>query len=319
MTLLDKLFKPVLKKIIVNRWNYTESEYNKAAEMGLFDIFDLNKLRYRIKAEPVCSSHCSGCHNEGCVLYFNALGLLIRHKCPPYICIHGLSQISPIIYIYYDYLLQGKSPEEITFKHISCTDIGLDMGGLGNNLFKISIEKMPLLEFLRFMLTMSKYIFLRNNKAKGKCEILKEVKNSEPLIEPTDFMKTLPLSAEELNRFLNFQTRVKRLKSIEKFKDYKIVVKVVSSKGCIAGHSEGDEFYIDSMGKVNCSNNGICIMALHKIWWRIILIFERMTYVETDINNFQGKIFDLPINCYGGRYPISECGEILMTVQLEKQ
>ena len=59
-------------------------------------------------------------------------------------------------------------------------------------------------------------------------------------------------------------------------------------------------------------------MTLHKILWRVILILERMTYANTDVEEFKGKIFDLPINCYGGRFPLSECGEILMKVSLRK-
>ena len=86
MNILDRLLKPALKKIIVNRWNYIEEEYKKAAKIGFFDVFNLNTLRYWIKAEPVCSNHCSGCHNEGKPLFFNALGLLIKHKCPSFIC-----------------------------------------------------------------------------------------------------------------------------------------------------------------------------------------------------------------------------------------
>jgi len=112
-----------------------------------------------IKAEPICSSHCSGCHNEGRPLYFNALGLLLRHKCPPFVCIHALSQLSPLIYVYYDCLLEGRDPNEMLFKHVTCTDIGLEAGGLGKNLFRVTVEKMPFVEFMRFMLTMSFYLF----------------------------------------------------------------------------------------------------------------------------------------------------------------
>ena len=79
---------------------------------------------------------------------------------------------------------------------------------------------------------------MKNRKARGKCEILKETEKVNPLIEPTDFMKNLPISTDELKLFLSSETRVKRLKSIEKFKDFKIVVKVVSSKACISGHKK---------------------------------------------------------------------------------
>ena len=320
MKVLDKMLKPILKRIIINRWNYSEKEYEKADQLGLFDVFSMETLSYWIKAEPICSNHCSGCHHEEKPFYFNALGLLIKHKCPSFICIHGLSQISPIIYIYYDYLLQGKSPENLTFKHISCTDIGLEKGGLGNNLFEISVEKMPLWEFFRFMITMSKYIFVKNRKAVGNCFKIKNPQN-KPIQEPTEFMKKLPITENELKKFLSSPERLKRLKSIEKFKNFKIVVKIVSSEGCIAGYKEGDEFYINSAGMIlnENSHQNLCIMAFTKLWWRVILMLERMTYAEQNEKDFESKIFDLPINCFGAGFPVGECGEILMKVELKRK
>ena len=79
MSYIDRLMQPILKRIVMNRWNYTEEEYQLAGRVGFFDVLDLKAMSYWIKAEPICSSHCSGCHNEGRPLYFNALGLLLRH------------------------------------------------------------------------------------------------------------------------------------------------------------------------------------------------------------------------------------------------
>ena len=148
MSFADMLMKPIMNRITKNRWNYTDKELSKAKEFGLLDALSLKAMGYWIVADPICSSHCSGCHNEGRPLYFNAMGMLIRHKCPSSICIHGLSQLSPIIYNYYDYLLQGKDPNDMVFKHATCTDIGLEAGGLGNNFFRVTYEKMPIMEFL---------------------------------------------------------------------------------------------------------------------------------------------------------------------------
>jgi len=315
MKFMDTLMKPFLKIIIKNRWGYTESEYRKALELGLFDVLDMEAMRYWLVVEPVCSNHCSGCHNEGRPFYFNPMGMLIKHKCPPGICIHGLSQLSPVIYDYYDHMLQGKDPNQMIFDHITCTDTGLELGGLGDNLFRVRREKMPFLEFVRFFSTMAPYLFIKNKRARGECKEVKEAPTSGGP-EPDGFMQGLPLSEGELEAFLASPRRVKRLRAIERFQDHRIVVKVVSSEGCIAGHKEGDEFLLDSMGKVLLGNNGdgICIMALSKIWWRVMLMMERMAAG----GELTSKLFDLPMNCYGAGLPLGACGEIMMTVEVRE-
>ena len=319
MKILDKLMKPVLKVIMKNRWGYTEQEYRKAMELGLFDVLGLKAMRYWLKADPVCSVHCSGCHNEGRPFYFNPMGMLVRYKCPPGICIHGLSQLSPVIYDYYDHLLQGKDPNGMIFNHVTCTDTGLELGGLGKNLFRVSHEKMPFLDFVRFMLTMAPYMFVKNRKARGECRVLEEAPTTGGP-EPDQFMRELPLKSEELEAFLASPGRARRLRAVERFRDHRIVIKVVSSQACIAGHKAGDEFLVDAMGVVLTPGNGggICIMALTKIWWRVMLMLERMAGAAEGGGEFESKIFDLPINCYGAGLPLGACGEILMTVELRK-
>jgi uncharacterized repeat protein (TIGR04076 family) len=245
------------------------------------------------------------------------MGMLIRHKCPPGVCIHGLSQLSPIIYNYYDHMLQGKDPNDMVFDHVTCTDIGLEMGGMGDNLFRITYEKMPFLEFMRFMLTMTPYIFFRNKRARGECRAVDEAPTSGGPA-PSEFMKGLSLEPQEMEAFLASPARVKRLCAAETYRDHRILVKVVSAHACIAGHKEGDEFTIDAIGRVQppADGEGICLMALHKIWWRVLLILERMAAAEEGGGNFQGTVFDLAMNCYGAGLPLGACGEILMKVEV---
>jgi uncharacterized repeat protein (TIGR04076 family) len=319
MDVLNRLSAPVLKIIIKNRWGYSEEEFRKAGELGFFGALDMEAMTYWLVAEPVCSSHCSGCHNEGRPFYFNPMGMLIRHKCPPGICIHGLSQLSPLIYDYYDHMLRKEDPNQMLFDHVTCTDAGLELGGLGDNLFKLRREKMPLVEFARFMMTMAPYLFVKNRRARGECRAAKEAPvRGGP--EPDGFMKGLPLDADELAAFLASPKRARRLRSIERFKDHHIVIRVISSRACIAGHEQGDEFHLDAVGRVLQSGGGegICIMALTKIWWRVMLMLERMAAAGDDAGSFESKLFDLPMNCYGAGLPLGACGEIMMVVEVRK-
>ena len=319
MSFIDKIMQPMFQRIILNRWDYTEEEYRQAEGLGLFGVLDLEAMRYWIVADPVCSAHCGGCHNEGRPLYFSAMGMLIRHKCPPSICIHGLSQLSPVIYNYYDHLLQGKDPNDMVFDHVTCTDLGLEMGGLGNNLFRVTYERMPFLEFARFMLSMTPYLLVRNKRGRGECRAVKEA----PITggpQPTAFMQGLPLSAAELAGFLASPGRVKRLRAAERYRDHRIVVRVTASEACIAGHKAGDEFFLDAMGRVQPpeEGQGICIMALTKIWWRVMLVLERMAAAPEGAAEASGSLFDLAMSCYGAGLPLGACGEIQMKVELRE-
>ena len=128
------------------------------------------------------------------------------------------------------------------------------------------------------------------------------------------------MEPKELETFLASPGRVKRLLAAKKFRDHRIVIKVVSSNACIAGHKKGDEFLIDSMGVVltNPDGRGLCIMALTKIWWRVMLMLERMADAGEGKGEFTSKLFDLPMNCYGAGLPLGACGEILMTVEVRE-
>ncbi len=59
-------------------------------------------------------------------------------------------------------------------------------------------------------------------------------------------------------------------------------------------------------------------MALTKIWWRVMLMLERMAGSGEGKGDFTGKIFDLPMSCCGAGLPLGPCGEILMRVELRE-
>jgi len=276
-------------------------------------------MRYWIKVEPVCARHCMGRSVEGKPFYLNAMGLLIRHKCPPEICVHAVAQISPLMYSYYDHMLQKKDPNTTIFDHVACTDPGLEEGGLGSNLFRITREKMPLWEYLRSSLSLAPFMFLWNKKQVGACRAVKEAPATGGP-EPSDFMRELPLEEGELEAFLASPKRVQRLRALEKFEDYRIVIKVVESEACIAGHQVGEEFVLDPMGRVVLAENDkdICLLALNKVWYRVMLMLERMAEGSDGQADLTGPLFDIPIACYGAGLPLGSCGEIMMKVEARR-
>ncbi len=66
------------------------------------------------------------------------------------------------------------------------------------------------------------------------------------------------------------------------------MVTVVSASACLAGHGEDDAFLIDATGVVEppADGGGICIMALHKIWRRVMRMLERMHTSRGGEENF---------------------------------
>ena len=80
---MKKVVEKATLRLVRNRWGYTPEELEKARRTGLVDAIGIGDLAYWIKAEPVCSRHCMGENYEGKPLYFDAMGGLIRRKCPP--------------------------------------------------------------------------------------------------------------------------------------------------------------------------------------------------------------------------------------------
>lgn len=314
--MVEKVVEKAVLRIVRNRWGYTEEELAAARRTGLVEAIGIRDLAYWIKAEPVCSRHCMGENYEGRPLYFDAMGGLIRRKCPPSICVHGLSQLSPLIYSYYDHMLRGVDPNRMVFHTVACTDPGIKQGGLGSCTFRLSRERMPLLEFVLHNFRLIPYLFVWNRRQRGGCSAAQELSGGESP-HPTEFMRRLPMSEGDLDAFLARPEREKRLRAMERFRDHRIVLRVVEAVACPAGHTSGEEIILDPCGRVLMEETGrdVCILALHKAWFRVLLLLERMAQApEEGEPDLSGPLFDIPISCYGGAWPLGACGRILMLV-----
>jgi hypothetical protein len=59
-------------------------------------------------------------------------------------------------------------------------------------------------------------------------------------------------------------------------------------------------------------------MALSKIWWRVMLVLERVAAAEEGGGSFESTLFDLAMSCYGAGLPLGACGEIQMKVEVRE-
>jgi len=138
-----------------------------------------------------------------------------------------------------------------------------------------------------------------------------------------ELLKKYPLTEEERKIFIQSKKRVNKILGIEKFKDVRIVVEIVESKACIAGHAVGDRIYFDSMGRllVDKADKPICSRLLNKIWYRLIMIMDRIADDTGDYirdGDFTGDIIDVRMSCYGADFPYGDCGQVLMKVFCQK-
>ncbi|MDI7251517.1 hypothetical protein [Candidatus Solincola sp.] len=322
MARMGGLMEKVTMRLIRNRWGYTPEELEKARRTGLLDAISVRDMFYWIKAEPVYSRHCMGQNYEGRPLYFDAMGGLIRRKSPATICVHGLSQLSPVIYSYYDHMLRGRDPNDMVFHTVACTDPGLEQGGLGRCVFRVSRERMPFLEAVRGMLRLLPYLFITDRRQRGRDRAFKDSAGERDAATCAPAPSSdLPLSPEEMEVFLSRPERVMRLRAMERFRDLRVVLRVVEAVGCPAGHVSGDEVVLDSVGRVLRRETGKdpCIMALHKAWFRVMLLLERMAQGVEEEPEFSGTLFDIPISCYGDAWPRGACGRILMRAEVRSK
>jgi len=93
--------------------------------------------------------------------------MLITRKCPGLVCPHAIAALSPVIYSCLDRIGRGADPAKMQFDYVCCTDPGFDNKGMGNNLMRITYERMPILEYLRGMMSLTPYILFPSLRARG--------------------------------------------------------------------------------------------------------------------------------------------------------
>jgi len=131
-----------------------------------------------------------------------------------------------------------------------------------------------------------------------------------------------PLTEEEREVFVQSPKRVHKILGMERHKDTRIAAKIVASEACIAGHQVGDRIVFDSAGRllVEEADKPVCVRLLNRIWYRLIMILDRMADDAGDAiadGSFQGEIIEVRMNCYGAPFPYGDCGQVLMEFFVE--
>jgi hypothetical protein len=137
-----------------------------------------------------------------------------------------------------------------------------------------------------------------------------------------EFLADYPLTDGERQIFIQSPNRVNKILAIEKYRNARIVARIVHSEACIAGHGVGDTITFDSMGRLlTAAGDGpVCIRLLNRIWYRLIMILDRMaddTGNAVGGGNFKGEVIDVRMNCYGAPFPYGDCGQVLLEFSVE--
>jgi uncharacterized repeat protein (TIGR04076 family) len=170
MDLLQKGYAAMFWRILRNRGGYTDKEIAKLHETKWArGVAEISRGFYWFRVEMVKTNRCTVGWKQGDCLYFDSLGMLMKRKCPESICPHAIASISPVIYSCLDRMGRGADPSKFQVEYVSCTDPGFDHKGLGNNLMKISYERMPFPEYLRTTvgLTLTPNLLFRSTTARG--------------------------------------------------------------------------------------------------------------------------------------------------------
>jgi hypothetical protein len=137
-----------------------------------------------------------------------------------------------------------------------------------------------------------------------------------------NFLSKCPLTPDEQSFFLQSDNRIRRISGMDRYKDARIVVEVIKSDACIAGHGVGERIYFDAMGRLltDKSDKPICSRLLNKLWYRLVMMQDRMAdegNTPLGDGTFRDELPGVCISCYGADVPFGDCGQILMNISIE--
>ena len=99
-------------------------------------------VKSRIVAEVIESQGCHTHHTVGQKFVMDGNGQMITRECPEKMCIFALAALeSPVNQIYERFIAHSDPNNERTMV-VQCSDVGLDKGGWGKILMKVSVERM---------------------------------------------------------------------------------------------------------------------------------------------------------------------------------
>lgn len=133
-----------LRQKMKERVGWKDAELDRISEKNWVMLDGAHKFRhYKMMAEVVqVNDHCELQPKIGDKYVFTAAGLLIPEETTfPAVCLWALAGIYPASLMVQDRILAGLDPNEIWRDRVSCMDLSLGSGGLGQVIFRIYCQQ----------------------------------------------------------------------------------------------------------------------------------------------------------------------------------
>ena len=127
-----------------DRVGYTEADLEKFQESGprvrLMEKIAAASARYSIEALVVQARHCNSGYKPGDKFILDIDGNFISKFCPKRLCVYAVSQLAVPVALINERLSEGLEASEFHFmRQVRCLDVGVECGGYGGIMMKVSV------------------------------------------------------------------------------------------------------------------------------------------------------------------------------------
>jgi len=135
--------KTQLVEIIRKRLGLNIDEFEHIESNPKFQRLFKNAVtasRYRLVAEVVKSKGCHSGHVVGQRLIFDSAGNLLTRKSPEKVCAFLMPNLTAVLNVFFENLMNGRDPNEVMFNRTGCLDVGHACGGWGHVVLEVRAE-----------------------------------------------------------------------------------------------------------------------------------------------------------------------------------
>ena len=97
-------------------------------------------VKSRIVAEVIEAQGCHAGHKVGQKFVMDGNGQLITRECPEKMCLFAVSALESPVNAIYERFINHADPKNERTAVVQCHDVGLDRGGWGKILMRVSVE-----------------------------------------------------------------------------------------------------------------------------------------------------------------------------------
>ncbi|MBM4445814.1 MAG: hypothetical protein FJ023_00440 [Chloroflexi bacterium] len=131
-------------KVLQRHLGYTDKEMEqfKKDPRNVDVLSKTNALLSKTFIAEVVEAHgCDSQHKVGDKFYIGGHGNLITKLCPKKVCLFALMPLATLIYTANELIYAGVDPNEMRFKRVGCSDVGLQCGGWGHIVMELRAEE----------------------------------------------------------------------------------------------------------------------------------------------------------------------------------